>query len=137
MEGQKLELDPRWKWAYICINKKRVSVTRPKPYTERDLGFFSEGDNADLPIVNDLGEPPDSLHQIIDGRLVKYVDVPEDGCPVIVGSKVFERRYSAALTSWPLPWSFAEVGMSASSITLPFTIEQMAPVCPGSMPIII
>jgi len=40
-----------------------------------------------------LGEPSESLHRVIDGRLVKYVDVPEDGCPVIVSGAL--RRYSA------------------------------------------
>ena len=37
----------------------------------------------------------DSLHQIIDGKLVKYVDVPGDGEKVIVGALCEERRYSA------------------------------------------
>lgn len=49
-------------------------------------------------IANDLGPWRESLHQIIDNKLVKYVDIPAKDEPVLVwneeGDHCQRRRYS-------------------------------------------
>jgi len=79
------------------MGENRISEFEPSPCSHPGNGFAAPcGDSWPSPFINDLGEPADSLHQIIDGKLVKYIDVPGDMEKVIVGNGDTEhRRYSA------------------------------------------
>ena len=90
-----LKIDARWKWAakdgdgtqWLYGDKPSWDSPRWSP----DMTGVANMTAFDI----DLGAPADSLHQIIDGKLVKYVDVPGDGEKVIVCSYGDEhRRYS-------------------------------------------
>jgi hypothetical protein len=93
----KLVLDSKWKWLakdisgrwYFHVNKPIFngvawdSVGRFVP-----ASAFLEG--LDI-------EPKDSLHRVIDGEAIKYVDIPADGEPVMVAYSIdsqWYRKYS-------------------------------------------
>ena len=89
LEWAAMDQDGAW-WGY-----------EDKPTASRtwwgDGGAGCTLDAFDIPMHN--GGWKDSLHRIIDGRLVKYVDVPGDGEKVIVGVDQ-KRRYSAGRLSF-------------------------------------
>jgi len=101
-EPIELKIDARWKWAakdgdggghFAYLEKPVFHGRRWSESRGHDYCTYSSLNIFDI----DLGEPADSLHQIIGGKLVKYVDVPADGERVIVwhdDSKKL-RRYSA------------------------------------------
>lgn len=77
-----LVLDPRWKWAYLNHGNKFVSENEPAPIGA--AGFFAATRYDMASYLPDLGSPEESLHQIINGKLVKYQWVPGDNEPVMV-----------------------------------------------------
>lgn len=97
MNGQELKLDPVWKWAAKDGNGDTYLYDTKPDFRPVSKLWFNSGEDLSFPFTNDLGEPADSLHQIIDGKLVKYVDIPADGEKVIVWAcpTYPNRRYSA------------------------------------------
>ena len=100
-EPIELKIDARWKWAARDeCGDWYAHDDKPKPFYS---GWFcGEKARAGTPISQFFGEITfpgdwkDSLHQIISGKLVKYVDVPGDGEKVIVQfGPQGRRRYSA------------------------------------------
>jgi len=77
-------LDPNWKWAYIFKGMKCVSASKPK--ADGAAGFYASGCEylQDVELLPDLGSPKESLHQIINGRLVKCQWIPENDERVMV-----------------------------------------------------
>ena len=96
-----IELKIAAKWAAMDDDGGWCAfIDKPSP---RIHGWFTGGrgsteGGADMgEIFGDIpyqGDWKDSLHQIISGKLVKYVDVPGDGEKVIVGP-CNRKRYSA------------------------------------------
>jgi len=90
-----LKLDPKWKFA-TQDKDGEIWLWKDMPIVECGRMYWigaANNDGALGPFNADLGNWRDSLHQIIDGKLVKYVDIPGDGEKVIVGSGEY-RRYS-------------------------------------------
>lgn len=89
-------LDPKWNWAYLNMGRKYVSENKPTAIGAN--GFLAAGrDYEEAPWLPDLDLPKESLHQIIDGKLVKCQWVPEDNEPVMVKETEgdeWRRRYS-------------------------------------------
>ena len=98
-EAIELKINPRWKWAAMDeCGDWYAHDDKPKPFSS---GWFcGEKERAGTPISQFFGEITfpgdwkDSLHQIIEGRLVKYIDTPADGEKVIVGT-CNRKRYSS------------------------------------------
>jgi len=68
-----------------------------KPTQTESVWGTTHGDAVSIKIFSTpayQGAWKDSLHQIIDGKLVKYIDVPGDKEKVIVGANQY-RRYSS------------------------------------------
>jgi len=99
-EPIELKVDARWKWAAKDKGESLYAFTEKPVFNGLYWGLADGEDNFTQ--INcftvDLGAPADSLHQIIDGRLVKYIDIPADGERVIVGGDN-RRRYSAGRMS--------------------------------------
>ena len=99
-EPIELKIDARWEWAASDKNGT-VWFYEDMPRYKTDAGYWFV-DNGELEqaqkilTIPDLGTPADSLHQIINGKLVKYVDIPSDGEKVIVGPGG-ERAYSCGV----------------------------------------
>ena len=99
-EPIELKIDARWKWAAKDENGKWWVYDATPKLTER-MWDYPHGDAASIKaftVVGWHGDWKDSLHQIIDGKLVKYVDVPGDGEKVIVGPSNYRRYSSGQLT---------------------------------------
>ena len=95
-EQIELKIDARWKWAAKDKGESLYAFTE-KPVFNGRYWWLADGEDGFTQIncfTVDLGAPADSLHQIISGKLVKYVDVPGDGERVIVGRNNI-KRYSA------------------------------------------
>ena len=98
-EPIELKIDARWKWAARDeCGDWYAHDDKPKPFYS---GWFcGEKARAGTPISQFFGEITfpgdwkDSLHQIIEGCLVKYIDIPSEGERVIVGANQY-RRYSS------------------------------------------
>ena len=98
-EPIELKIDARWKWAARDeCGDWYAHDDKPKPFYS---GWFcGEKARAGTPISQFFGEITfpgdwkDSLHQIIEGCLVKYIDIPSEGERVIVGRNNI-KRYSA------------------------------------------
>lgn len=103
-EGIPLQIDPRWKWAAMDADAEWYAY-ETKPEIEAEGTCWNNG-SRDCTCIreNMLTKPPkapdwrDSLHEIRNGRLVKYVDIPADGEPVWVRNHLADewlRRVSA------------------------------------------
>ena len=95
MEPIELKIRPSLEWAAMDGDGSWWGY-EDKPI-ERDMWWGDGGESCgldafDIPKYN--GDFKDSLHQIIDGKLVKYIDVPGDKEKVIVGANQY-RRYSS------------------------------------------
>ena len=95
-----IELKIAVKWAAMDNDGGWYAFTgKPEPrvygWYYRSGDIFESGTEMN-DIFGDIpysGDWKDSLHQIIEGRLVKYIDIPADGEKVIVGVDGY-RRYS-------------------------------------------
>jgi len=94
-ETIELKIAPRWKWTAKDKDGKWW-VYDEKPTPTESVWDNTHGDAVSIKIFSTpewQGDWKDSLHQIIDGKLVKF-DVPGDGERVIVGP-CNRKRYSA------------------------------------------
>jgi len=120
-----IELKIAAKWAAMDDDGGWCAfIDKPSP---RIHGWFTGGrgsteGGADMgEIFGDIpyqGDWKDSLHQIISGKLVKYVDVPGDGEKVIVGTGT--RRYSTGRldeNGWLLCYNSADKWISKGKTT--------------------
>jgi len=119
MEPIELKIRPSLEWAAMDGDGSWWGY-EDKPI-ERDMWWGDGGESCtldafDIPMHN--GDWKDSLHQIISGKLVKYVDIPADGEKVIVGTG--SRRYSTGRldeNGWLLCYNAADKWISKGKTT--------------------
>ena len=98
-----LKIDDKWKWAAMDDDGNWYAYLEMPTVSQNYWKTPPETQDCGLSVFNlpqHDGSFKDSLHEIKDGKLVKYVDIPADGERVIVreGGMDF-RRYSSGQIS--------------------------------------